>query len=165
MGKFLATSTTNLSLCLYKDAQFTRLFGPVGKAAAPLPGATYAVFALRDSLTVYASFNLPPVLARHLPLSDAAVERAGLSRLSAAQLLAPAAMQLASTPLHLLGLDWYNRPGGARHVVPWRSRVAKVVRDWPKTAVARMCRIVPAFGVGGVVNTKVRRRLMGALEE
>lgn len=82
-----------------------------------------------------------------------------VSSASAAQFITPAAVQLVSTPLHLLGLDLYNRPGASSG-----ERSAKVLRDWAKSAAARICRIVPAFGVGGVVNMKVRKRLMGAIE-
>ena len=78
---------------------------------------------------------------------------------SVAQFLSPAAVQLVSTPLHLLGLDLYNRQG-----VSGGERLTRVVRDWMKSSLARMGRIIPAFGVGGVVNTKVRRGLMERLE-
>lgn len=66
---------------------------------------------------------------------------------------APAAMQLLSTPLHLWGLDLYNRPRGG-------GRARTVARNWLGSSVARMARVVPAFGVGGVVNARVRRGLM-----
>ena len=36
--------------------------------------------------------------------------------------------------------------------------------DWLKSSFARMARIVPAFGVGGVVNTNVRGGLIRKLE-
>lgn len=87
-----------------------------------------------------------------------------MSALSAAQFIAPAALQLFSTPLHLLGLDLYNREGGKGKEVSWASRMGKVRKDWLGSAVARMGRIVPAFGVGGVVNMNVRRGLMGRVE-
>lgn len=83
-----------------------------------------------------------------------------VSAASAAQFVAPAAVQLISTPLHLLGLDLYNRDGA----VGWKERARKVRVDWLKSSFARMARIVPAFGVGGVVNTGVRKSLMGRLE-
>lgn len=83
-----------------------------------------------------------------------------MSRASAAQFLVPAAAQLLSTPLHLLGLDMYNRNGGT----PPRDRLRKVRVDWLKTSLARMCRIVPAFGVGGVVNNGLRVKMMKKLE-
>jgi len=108
-------------------------------------------------MTVFAAFNLPPLIAPLLPLSQSVETQ--ISRASAAQFLAPAAIQLLSTPLHLWGLDLYNRPG-----VNWRERVGRVSRDWLGSSFARMARVVPAFGVGGVVNGGVRRGMMGRCE-
>ena len=157
-AKFAATTSVNMSLCLYKDSQFAKMFGaptsPLASAANPIPKASYLLFAARDSLTVFASFNLPPYLSPLLPLSSSITERY-FSSASAAQFLAPAGIQLLSTPLHLLGLDLYNRPR-----VGWRDRVGRVARDWGGTSLARMGRVIPAFGVGGVVNGKVRRKGM-----
>ncbi|GAM88229.1 hypothetical protein ANO11243_062600 [Dothideomycetidae sp. 11243] len=158
-SKFLATSTANLSLCLYKDSQFTRLFGAAtGGAPRAVPGPTYVLFAARDCLTVFASFNLPPILAPAVPLSQAAEKY--VSATSVAQFVAPAAIQLVSTPLHLLGLDLYNR----NEPTAFAERMKKVRVDWLKSSLARMARIVPAFGVGGVVNTSVRKSMMAKLE-
>ena len=154
--KFAATSTANITLSLYKDSQFTKMFGTV--AARPIPPISYALFAARDSLTIFASFNLPPIIAPSLPLSEAA-ERY-VSRASVAQFLAPAGIQLVSTPLHLLGLDNYNRNGGT----PFLDRLREVRKNWLKSSLARMCRIIPAFGIGGVVNIRMRRNLMQKLE-
>ncbi|KAK0775566.1 hypothetical protein LTR38_015809 [Friedmanniomyces endolithicus] len=154
--KFAATSVANLSLCLYKDSQFTKMFGTV--SARPVPSVTYALFAARDCLTIFASFNLPPILAPKMPLSESAEKY--ISRASTAQFLAPAAIQLISTPFHLLGLDVYNRNGGT----PFSDRLRKVRVDWLKSSIARMCRIVPAFGLGGVVNNGLRVKLMKGLE-
>ena len=159
--KFLATTSVNMSLCLYKDSQYTRLFGhrmsPSTFPKRPVPLASYALFALRDSMTVFASFNLPPLIAPLLPLSQGVEKQ--ISRASAAQFLAPAGIQLFSTPLHLWGLDLYNRPG-----MRWNQRLARVSRDWIGTSVARMARVVPAFGVGGVVNGRLRKKLMSRCE-
>lgn len=93
-----------------------------------------------------------------IPLSEAA--RKYVSSTSAAQFMAPAAMQIVSTPLHLLGLDLYNR----NERVPFGERLNKIRVDWLKSTLARMARIIPAFGVGGVVNTRVRATMMGKLE-
>ena len=142
------------------------MFGPpptgvAGAVARSIPKTSYALFATRDSLTIFASFNLPPLIAPLLPISDAVEKSVG--RASVAQFLAPAGMQLFSTPLHLWGLDLYNRPMG--NGTPWRTRAAKVGRDWFGSSLARMGRIVPAFGVGGVVNSWVRSRMMGVGED
>lgn len=157
--KFLATTAVNMSLCLYKDRTFTRLFSPLTPRPVPLP--TYLLFSARDTLTIFFSFNLPPVLAPYLPVNPATGMVAGWEKMGWAgwrpqtvtQMVAPAVCQIASTPLHLWGLDLYNRPGVGGRVGRW----GRVRGEWVKSALARMGRIVPAFGVGGVVNAGVRR--------
>jgi hypothetical protein len=160
-SKFVATSTSNLALCLYKDSQFTQLFGSSANRR-PVPLPTFALFTVRDCLTIFASFNLPPLLAPRLDAHMSDQVRKYVAAASVAQFVTPAAIQLVSTPLHLLGLDLYNRPGAALGGPD--GRASRVVRDWAKSALARIGRIVPAFGVGGVVNLKVRQGLMGRLE-
>jgi len=149
-----------MSLCLYKDSQFAKLFGSSISVPRPVPTASYILFAVRDCLTIFASFNLPAIIAPQLKVSDA-FEKNYMSKTSIAQFLAPAGVQIFSTPLHLLGLDLYNRPKGT---VATKERWLKVKKDWTLSCLARMGRIIPAFGVGGVVNTTVRQRLMVKLE-
>lgn len=154
-SKFFATSAVNMSLGLYKDSQFARMFG-TSAIKRSIPTASYALFALRDSMTIFASFNLPSVVA---PMLSEEVEKV-MGRASAAQIMVPAAVQTLSTPLHLWGLDLYNRPTASL-----AERVKQVGSTWVGSTAARMGRIIPAFGFGGVVNAKVRRRLMERLEE
>lgn len=161
-AKFAATSAANIGLGIYKDQVFVRLFGPPGAVPRPVAPASYALFALRDCLTIFASFNVPPLispaLAKYLPKDG------GVSPATAAQFLAPAAVQFASTPLHLLGLDLYNRRSSPHAKIPFRERWDAVGKNWLVSSAARICRIIPAFGVGGVVNMKVRGSLMEKLE-
>ena len=35
-----------------------------------------------------------------------------------------------------------------------------MVRDWGGSSLARMGRVIPAFGVGGLVNARVRKETM-----
>lgn len=153
--KFGAVSLVNLSLALYKDSQFTKLFGTI--SPRPLPPASYALLALRDSLTIFASFNLPPKIAPLLPESL----EVHFSRLSVAQFTSPALMQILNTPLYLLALDLYNR----NRTTPVRDCLRKVRLDWPATSLARMCRVIPAFGVGGVVNIRMRASMMSDFDQ
>lgn len=153
LAKFGAVSLVNVSLALYKDSQFTQMFGTI--AARPLPPASYMLLAFRDSITICASFNLPPKVAPMLPTS---VEH-HFSRLSVAQFTVPALAQLSNSPLHLLGLDLYNRNG----ITSVRDRVRKVLLDWPITSLARMCRVIPAFGIGATVNNNLRASMMAKL--
>ncbi|KAF8464025.1 hypothetical protein BDZ91DRAFT_730579 [Kalaharituber pfeilii] len=168
-AKFAATTAVNMSLCLYKDRAFTRLFGTISPRSLPLP--TYLLFSARDTLTIFFSFNLPPLLAPLLPRDQAtgmigaikSVGWGGWRPDTVMQIAAPAVCQIFSTPLHLLGLDLYNKSekvaGGAR------GRWSRVRKEWLKSAAARMGRIVPAFGFGGVVNAGVRRELLGRVQE
>ncbi|KKZ65712.1 hypothetical protein EMCG_08493 [[Emmonsia] crescens] len=190
-AKFIATATVNMSICVYKDARFARIFGAQGTSPAPktppqstgmpnlkqtpaqclppaskapqalsIPKRSFGLFCLRDSMTIFASFNLPTIISPHIPDILASTPS---SKTALAQFSIPAAVQLISTPPHLLGLDLYNRqpPGG----LPAADRWARVKRDWAPSAIARIGRIVPAYGFGGVVNTKFRMTLMKSLEE
>ena len=153
LTKFGTVSTVNVGLSLYKDSQFARTFGKT--SARAMPAASYAPFLIRDGLTIFATFNLPQLVAPSLPESMDVV----VSRLSVCQFVLPAAMQVFATPLHLTGLDLYNRAGP----IPWRSRLQRVCINWMPASMARMCRIIPAYGLGGVVNTNMRRNLMEKL--
>ncbi|RDA85659.1 hypothetical protein CP532_4652 [Ophiocordyceps camponoti-leonardi (nom. inval.)] len=161
-AKFFASSAANVGLCLVKDRAFVRLFASsaVAAAPAPVPLPCYALFTLRDCITIFASFNLPPRLAPHLDAHMPPALADLFSGQSAAQFIAPAAVQLVSTPLHLLGLDLYARPAPTPPSLRWRA----VCQNWLASAAARMCRIVPAFGLGGVINMKLRRSLMLTIE-
>lgn len=158
--KFAASSTANIGICLFKDQAFARLFGP-GGPPRPVPLPSYALFTLRDCLTIFASFNVPPLLGPVLSQNMSKEIQKNISGQTVAQFLAPAGVQLFSTPLHLLGLDMYNRDGKD---IAWGDRWKAVKKNWAVSTAARICRIVPAFGVGGVVNSKVRKGLLSRLE-
>ncbi|KAE8390456.1 Cys/Met metabolism PLP-dependent enzyme-domain-containing protein [Aspergillus alliaceus] len=180
-AKFLATTTVNMGICVYKDAKFARIFGASPKptsspssapaqtasppaschpsGAAKVPKISYGLFCLRDSITIFASFNVPTLIAPSIP--DYIASTPGM-KAAIAQFSCPALMQFASTPMHLLGLDLYNRqpPGG----LGWRERVSRIRRDYVPSCFARMGKIVPAYGVGGVANVRLRATMMQYLE-
>ncbi|PFH34763.1 hypothetical protein BESB_067960 [Besnoitia besnoiti] len=70
---------------------------------------------------------------------------------STAQVLCPVGIQLFSTPLHLLALDIFNNPGRSPGQ---RSRF--LVTAYGGTVLARASRILPAFGIGGILNTRLK---------
>ena len=162
------TPTTSPSSSSSSSSAKSRTVGVISTAAATafqkapkVPKASYALFCLRDSVTIFVSFNVPALIAPSIPDALAATP-AGKAAL--AQMACPALMQFVSTPMHLLGLDLYNRysPHGG---IGWRERLARVRRDYVASSFARMGKIVPAFGVGGVVNMRVRAMLMEALQQ
>jgi hypothetical protein len=163
-AKFLAPTATNIGIGIYKDQVFVRLFGPAGVVPRPVPPASYLFFALRDCVTIFASFNVPPLLGPMLTQQLGEAVQRHASGQTIAQFVVPATVQLLSTPMHLMGLDLYNRPYARETAMPsLRDRWAAVRKNWAVSTAARICRIVPAFGVGGVVNMKVRRGLMEKL--
>ncbi|KAL1856793.1 hypothetical protein Plec18167_005202 [Paecilomyces lecythidis] len=174
-AKFVSTTSVNMAICVYKDARFAKLFGaspppststgpkPISAPTPPpvpkIPKISYTLFCLRDSVTIFASFNVPPLIAPSIP--DWIAPTPGM-KASMAQFACPALMQFVSTPMHLLGLDLYNRqPSGG---LGWQERFSRIRRDYISSSFARMGKIVPAYGVGGVVNTHMRASLMGKLE-
>lgn len=149
MPKFVATSAVNIVVGIAKDRAFTRMFGL--KPPSKLPTMTYGLFATRDALTIAASFTLPPLMAKQLQ------DQGGYSKeyaLNVSQLTLPLAIQFFSTPLHLSGLDLYNNPQHSS-----KERFGLVKREYLKSVFARMGRIFPAYGIGGVLNRKLRAGL------
>lgn len=165
-AKFIATTTVNMAICVYKDARFAKMFGAQSSAShspriptPQIPKTSYSLFCLRDSITIFASFNIPAKIAPSIPDFIASTPA---MKASLAQFACPALMQFASTPMHLLGLDLYNRQpkGGLR----WTDRACRIRRDYVASCFARMGKIVPAYGIGGTVNVRMRNYLMNLVE-
>ncbi|KAI8614857.1 hypothetical protein BC830DRAFT_1125455 [Chytriomyces sp. MP71] len=154
--KFLLGSATNVGLNLYKDILFTRWYAAV--APRPVPAASLALFALRDTMTVSTSFVLPPLASPYLQSEPLRMSRPSAD--FAAQLALPCAVQLVSVPIHLLSLDLYNNP---HHGV--RERVQLVRSGYWNASVGRVLRTIPGFGVGGVVNRAGRHKLNAFFSE
>jgi hypothetical protein len=143
--KFITSSAANISLSLAKDGYYTRKFGTAAKGSVPM--GSYLCYGVRDSSTVLAGFILP----KH---GTEILVNYGLNRKTAgvaSQLFTPCLMQFLSVPLHLYGMDLYNNP---QHTTSDRMKFLK--REYAKTVGARIGRIFPAFGVGGVANTWLR---------
>ncbi|PLB50615.1 cystathionine beta-l [Aspergillus steynii IBT 23096] len=187
-AKFITTTTVNMGICVYKDARFARIFGanpppsspssgqsssqpriphpqqspaschPPANSATKVPRTSFALFCLRDSITIFASFNVPALVSPWIPDVVASSARA---KATMAQFACPALMQFASTPMHLLGLDLYNRQDAR---LGWRERALRIRRDYVPSCFARMGKIVPAYGVGGVANVRLREWGMKLLE-
>lgn len=74
------------------------------------------------------------------------------------QLVSPGLVQIISTPVHILGLDLYNHPGASL-----ADRFRVVQQAFMPAIVLRVARIGVAFGIGGVGNTSMRKKLHGAI--
>lgn len=109
---------------------------------------TPGLFATRDTMTILASFTLPGIISLKMQEGGHSKDTSDVF----SQLFTPVSMQILSTPLHLHGLDLYNR-----EVATNSDRIKFVGQEYVKTTLARMARIFPAFGVGGVINKYVRK--------
>lgn len=145
--KFIGSSAANITLSVLKDKAFAQMFGT--GAPKPMPMSSMGLFGFRDSMTILASFSLPDPISKKLQ-SDLQWSPSFSDKM--AQLFTPVTMQIFSTPLHLHGLDLYNRPD----VSGTSDRIAFIKQEYVKTVLARMARIFPAFGVGGVINKWIR---------
>ena len=132
------------------------------KLKPSIPLAAYSIFLLRDSITIASSFTLAPWLASSTALLDPISTNPHIKS-TIAQLAVPAAFQFVATPLHLLGLDLVGRPGRAgAGGSSMLERAERIRRDWFSASSVRAVRILPAFGVGCVVNTELREWLLVA---
>ncbi|TMW62579.1 hypothetical protein Poli38472_005197 [Pythium oligandrum] len=148
MPKLAGTTLVNMTSVIAKDRAFARMFGVV--KPHPFPLTSIGLFAVRDSLTVVSCFHAPQVITAKM--SSLGFDE-NTTRL-VAQVGTPIAVQILSTPLHLLGLDLYNHP-----VAEKAARIQFIQREYFRSTVARVARIGPAFGIGGIGNTSLRKKL------
>ncbi|KAJ1562299.1 hypothetical protein HK096_011604, partial [Nowakowskiella sp. JEL0078] len=154
--KFLATSFANVGLSLLKDLYFTRAFGAKSVMnTRAVPSASYLLYTTRDSMTIFASFNLPGIMAPHIQSSFGLSENTSMIT---SQLIAPLSVQFISSPLHLLGMDLYNRPAIDGAGMTWKRRADFIKKEYLLTTAGRLGRILPAYSIGGVLNNSIRNR-------
>ena len=95
------------------------------------------------------SFNGPiilsPILQREFGWNEEASD-------TISQLACPGLAQLAGTPIHLIGLDLYNRP----EITPM-GRFDGLLRRTMEPLVARMARQIYVFGIGGILVKKTSK--------
>jgi hypothetical protein len=153
LGVFLGTTCVNSGVSMLKDQAYAKMFG-ANNIQASIPRMTYAVWMARDLSVVGSSFILPDMVYPHL------VEKYGMESNQArsfCQLALPMGAQLVAGPLHYLGLDLYNRNLGKKS---WSEAVLdrskSLHRGFAPVVTARIARIFPGYGFGGVLNSKLR---------
>lgn len=161
-------------MSMLKDQAFAKIYAAHGKPTTPFPKlslvtnscwlsicssflkqeiVSQGLFAVRDAATVAASFTLPP---RITPWVEAQTGLPHNLARGLVQLVTPLAAQIFTVPFHLTALDLYNNP-----INP--NRAAFVKREYTKTLLARWGRILPAFGIGGVINLQAQDFLNGLM--
>lgn len=167
---FASTLLVNVPLGLRKDVRFVQLFGErssippstltpsqatTSKAIMPtvpkLGFSRYAMtaFLARDAFTIFGSFVLAPRVAAAIPDDSNLSPRA---QMAISQLSIPAVVQLATAPLHMLGLDLAARPSQ----MAYSARAKQVRYGLVSIAFIRAARILPAFGFGCILNGELK---------
>ncbi|GAD94185.1 hypothetical protein AOR_1_62174 [Paecilomyces variotii No. 5] len=178
---FISTFVVNVPLGLWKDVRFAQFYGtasdrpikpipdtrsgtamPSPRLSSPsavtakvvgrVPISICATFLLRDALTISGSFTLADMLSGYIPNSLTANPH---TKSILSQLVVPALTQLVAAPVHLFGLDLHNRP----HAVRFSNRLVRIRQGMLSTVAARCFRLIPAFGIGCIMNRELR--LMG----
>lgn len=144
---FFFTSLVNIAGVLYKDRSYIRMFE---KTVLDIPFRSYVLFAFRDSMTVGSTFVIKKDFVHSLhidhqlsyPVAD-----------FIASFTLPIIAQVFSTPLHILGMDYYQRPR-----VLLSSRLHHIHNLYISICTGRMLRILPAFCFGSFLNDMLRSK-------
>jgi hypothetical protein len=149
LPKFLLTSVVSIYLNITKDNKFGQMFRVGTGKPRPMAVSSMACFGARNGMTILAAFSMPGMISKQLQSQfQVAPSRAD----AAVQLVIPVSMQVFNTPLHLLGYDIYNRPAASGP-----ERLQFIRREYTKTLLARIGHIFPAYGIGGVMNSYIRK--------
>ena len=153
MGVFLGTTFVNSSSALLKDQAYAKMFGTNSKITE-VPKLSYAFWIARDFSVIGSSFILPDLVSGHVARMCDIDEK---SAKSMSQLALPVVTQFVAGPLHYIGLDLYNRDlTGKSWGDAVLDRSVSLYRGIAPVIAARIARIAPGYGIGGVLNTNLR---------
>ncbi len=140
---FFISTVVNTTLGIMKDRYLAQMFGT---GVPNFPRISYGLFVARDSIIVGSSFNGPlvvsPILQKQLGWGKEVAD-------TVAQLSCPGLAQIAATPIHLIGLDFYNRPD-----ILVAKRFDGLLKRMMEPLLARMARQIYVFGIGGIIVKK-----------
>jgi hypothetical protein len=151
-GVFSVTTVVNSAASIMKDRFYARNFGCVTKAK--MPPITYCFWGMRDCVVIGSSFILPELMCNIIEEQTNMDKR---SALQISQFTCPMLAQIVATPLQMLGLDHYNRPLAAySYKTAIMERIKFQYRNFSSILGARVIRIAPSYGIGGIGNTYFR---------
>eukprot|EP00544_Gedaniella_sp_CCMP2646_P005479 CAMPEP_0202480290 /NCGR_PEP_ID=MMETSP1361-20130828/341_1 /ASSEMBLY_ACC=CAM_ASM_000849 /TAXON_ID=210615 /ORGANISM="Staurosira complex sp., Strain CCMP2646" /LENGTH=330 /DNA_ID=CAMNT_0049107711 /DNA_START=92 /DNA_END=1084 /DNA_ORIENTATION=- len=142
-----AASIANVSLLAWRDSIFARVFSG-GTPPAKTPPRTVGLFAVRDTVTMAATFWAAPKVCEWL------TEEQGWDHHKAevtSSFAIPVFAQFVTAPIHIHALDYYSNPTATT-----AERIATIKKEMGKVCFARGLRILPAFGIGSYSNNKFR---------
>lgn len=156
LGVFVFTTTINSATTMMKDRFYASHFGTTNQVTK-MPLITYGLWGLRDCMVIGSSFILPEYMCSVLQEQTGDLGLDKKSALQISQLTCPIVTQLVAGPVQLLGLDFYNRPlSNYSYKAAVVERMKFQYMNFTSIVGARIARIAPAYGIGGVGNTYFR---------
>ena len=147
------TTVVNSASSLVKDKFYARQFGTT---ASKMPLITYGLWGIRDCIVIGSSFILPEYVCNSIQ------QQTGLdtkTSLQISQFTCPVLAQVVATPAQMLGLDFYNRPlADLSYKAAAMDRARFLYTNFSSILGARIVRIAPSYGIGGIGNTYFRER-------
>lgn len=148
----LATSVVNILMIGYKDREFSKIVrnslegGSVVRAKFPIQ--SQILYCLRDSLTIFSNFVAKK---NAINFTDKYMSHNTSDLLMS--ILMPVSAQFISTPLHILGVDYFQHRDKR-----FLDRIRTIPKMYSSICLGRIIRVIPAFGLGGFINDMIRQK-------
>lgn len=149
LPKLIGVTAINMSTSIAKDAAFAKYFGT--KAPGKVPTSSLFIWFIRDVLAIAAAFLIPERLSKYMQ-NNMSYDKTNADRI--AQFASPVGLQAVFTPIHLLGLDFYNV-----NESKGSDRAKRIAKNYPKALPLRFVRMAGAYGIGGLNNKSFRNYL------
>jgi len=148
--KLACTTGVNMTLGILKDRYFAQVFS--GRPPEKFPLASWLLFIGRDLATIAAGFTLPAYVSQKLQETQMISNKNVADIVS--QIGVPITAQFILTPIHLLALDFYMQK-----ISLMSGRIGRVMHNVPEATTIRMGRVLFAYGIAGVCNIGLRKKL------
>lgn len=150
LNVLLEKIAVNGSLCVFwRDPQFAKIFG--SKAPTAVPAVSYALWASRDIVHTMGAVIAPDYVEKAYNLTP--------EQWRNCQLSFPLLIQTVTTPLHLMGLDFYNIKEST-----FGARFGRTCKQWIPALGIRCCRMFPPWSIGLLANRELRNFFSSAME-
>lgn len=140
------TTLVNMIMIAWKDNKYVDLFGGNKKISIPVKNKVISnmLFGIRDGITVSSSFALKQDVCHYFEknynMKHNVVD-------GIASFALPMCVQLLSSPIHIVAIQI-----ASGKYIGWKDAWKEIRKNYKATCYGRIIRVIPAFGVGGIVN-------------
>jgi len=142
----LGTSFINIYTMAYKDKKFSEIFGMKNNNYTM---KSYSLFMIGSMFTIYANFIYKDNIMNKLKIYGFDDNKSNFI----SSIIVSVGAQIFSTPFHILGFDYYNRNNEIL-----TNRFTNIKNIYYSVCIARMTRVIPAFGIGSFLNDYLKNK-------